>query len=55
MDGRSLRVFVNRVLRRKFGTKRDEFTGEWKTLHSEQLYDLHSSPNTVRVSKPRMR
>jgi len=53
MDGLRLRVFENRVLRRKFGPKRDEVTGEWKTLHNEQLNDLHSSPNIVRVSKPR--
>jgi hypothetical protein len=53
MDGRRLRVFVNRVLRRKFGTKRDEFTGEWKTLHNEQLNDLHSSPNILRVINSR--
>jgi hypothetical protein len=35
-----LRVFKNRVLRRIFGTKRDEVTGEWRRLHNEELYEL---------------
>jgi hypothetical protein len=38
-----LGVFENRVLRRILGYKRDEVTGEWRRLHEEQLYDLHSS------------
>jgi hypothetical protein len=38
-----------------FGPKRDEITGEWRTLHNEELKDLYSSPNIVRVIKPRMR
>jgi hypothetical protein len=46
-------VFVNRVLRRVFGPKRDEVTGEWKKLHNEELNDLYSSPNIVRVVKSR--
>jgi len=46
-------VFVNRVLRRIFGTKTDEVTGEWRKLHNEDLNDLYSSPNTVRVIKSR--
>ena len=41
-----LRVFQNRVLRKIFGPKRDEVTGEWKKLHNVELYNLYSSPNT---------
>jgi hypothetical protein len=48
-----LRVFENRVLRRVFGPKRDEVTGEWRTLHNEELNDLYSLPNIVRVVKSR--
>jgi hypothetical protein len=44
-------VFENRVLRRIFGPKRDDVTGEWRKLHNEGLHDLYSSPNTVRVIK----
>ena len=39
------------VLRRIFGPKRDEVTGEWKRLHNEELNDLYSSPKIVRVIK----
>jgi hypothetical protein len=46
-------VFENRVLRRVFGPKRDEVTGEWRKLHNEELNELHSSPNIVRVVKSR--
>ena len=42
-----LRVFEKRVLRRIFGPKRDEVTGEWRKLHNEELNDLCCSPNTV--------
>ena len=45
----------NRVLRRVFGPKRDEVTGEWRKLHNEELMDLYSLPNIVRVVKLRMR
>jgi len=50
-----LTVFENRVLRRIFGPKRDEVTGEWRKLHNEELNDLYCSPNIVRVNKSRMR
>jgi hypothetical protein len=49
-----LRVFENRVLRRIFGSKRDQVTGEWRRLHKEKLYALYSSPNIIRVIKSRM-
>ena len=48
-----LRVFGNRVLRRVFGPKRDEVTGEWRKLHNEELNDVYSLPNIVRVVKSR--
>jgi len=48
-----LRVFVNRVLRRIFGNKRDEITGKWRKVHNEELNDLYSSPNIVCVIKSR--
>jgi hypothetical protein len=48
-----LRVFENRVLRRMFGPKRDEVTGEWRRLHNEKPNDLYSSPNIIRVIKSR--
>jgi len=54
-EERRLRVFENRVLRRIFGPKRDEVTGEWRKLHNEELNDMYElySPNIVRVIKPR--
>jgi hypothetical protein len=48
-------VFENKVLRRIFGPKRDEVTGEWRKLHNEELRDLYSSPSTIRIIKPRRR
>jgi hypothetical protein len=48
-----LRVFENKVLRRIFGSKRDEVTGEWRRLHNEELYALYSSSNIIRVIKSR--
>jgi hypothetical protein len=52
-EERRLRVFENRMLRRIFGPKRDEVTGVWRKLHNEELLDLYSSPNIVRVIKSR--
>ena len=52
-EERRLRVFENRVLRRVFGSKRDEVTGEWRKLYNEDLRDLYSLPNIVRVVKSR--
>jgi hypothetical protein len=46
-------VFKNKVLRRIFGRKRDEVTGEWRRLYNEELNDLYSSPNIIRVIKQR--
>src|SRR5215469_12774855 len=48
-----LSVFENRVLRRVFGPKRDEVTGKWRKSHNEELRDLYSLPNIVRVVKSR--
>jgi hypothetical protein len=52
-EERKLRVFENMVLRRIFGPRRDEVTGERRRLHYEELNDLYSSPNIVRVIKSR--
>jgi hypothetical protein len=48
-----LRVFENRVLRRIFGSKKDEVMGEWRTLHNKELRDLYSSASIIRMIKPR--
>jgi len=50
-EKRKLRVFENMVLRRIFGPRRDEVTGEWRRLHNEELNDFYSSSNIVRVIK----
>jgi hypothetical protein len=50
---RRLKIFENRVLRKIFGPKRYEKTGEWRKLHIEELNDLYSSPNIIRVIKTR--
>jgi hypothetical protein len=47
------RVFENKVLRKIFGPKRDEATGEWRRLHNEELYGLYSSPSIIREIKSR--
>jgi len=52
-EERRLRVFGNRFMRRVFGPKRDDVTGEWRKLHNEELNDLYCSPNIVRVIKSR--
>ena len=46
-------MFENMALRRIFGPRRDEVKGEWRRLHDEELNDLYSSPNIVRVIKSR--
>ena len=52
-EERKLRVFENMVLRRILGPRRDELTEEWKRLHNEELNDLYSAPNYMRVIKSR--
>ena len=52
-EERKLRVFENMVLRRIFGHRRDEVTGEWRISHNEELNELYSSPNIVWVIKSR--
>jgi hypothetical protein len=46
-------VFENRILRRIFGPRRDEVTGEWRKLHNEELHNLYSSPDIIRQMKAR--
>jgi hypothetical protein len=52
-DEHRLRVFENRVLRRIFGQKTDEVRGGWRKLHNEELHNLWSSPNIIRMIKSR--
>jgi hypothetical protein len=53
MEEHRLRVFGNRALRRIFGRKRDEVTGEWGKMHNEELHNLYSSPDIIRQVKSR--
>jgi len=48
-----LRVFENRVCRKIFGPKREGVTGEWRRIHNDEINDLNSSPNIIRVVKSR--
>jgi len=48
-----LRFFESRMLRINVGTKREEVTGDWRTLHNEELNDLYYSPNIIRVTQMR--
>jgi hypothetical protein len=48
-EERRLRALDNGLLRRTFGTKRDEVTGEWRKLHNEEINDLYCSPNFIQV------
>jgi hypothetical protein len=48
-----LRVSENRVLRRIFGPKRNEVTGEWRKLYNKEFHDLYSSPSIIRIIKSR--
>jgi hypothetical protein len=52
-EERKLRVFENKVLRRIFGPRRDEVTGDWWRLHNKEINVLYSSPNIVRVIQSR--
>ena len=52
-EGRKLRVSEKMVLRRLFGPRRDEVTGEWRRLHNEELNEFYSLPKIVRVIKSR--
>jgi len=53
MEEHRLRVLENWLLRRIFGRKRDEVTGEWRKVHNEKLNDMYSSPNIIRMVKSR--
>jgi hypothetical protein len=48
-----LRVFEKRVLRKTFGPKKDEVTGEWRKMHNEELHNMYSSRNIIRIIKSR--
>ena len=50
-EGHRLGVFEKRLLRKIFGPKRDEVTGEWRRLHNEELYDLYSLPTIIGLIK----
>jgi hypothetical protein len=48
-----VKVFENRVMKGKFGPKRDEVTGGWRKLHNKEFYNLYSSPSTISMTKSR--
>jgi hypothetical protein len=48
-EGHRLKVFESRVLRRIFGPKRDDVTGDWRKLHNDELHNSYSSPNIIRM------
>ena len=52
-EGHGLGFLEKRLLRKIFGPKRDEVTGDWRRLHNEEFYDLYSSPNIIRLTKSR--
>ena len=52
-EERKLKLFENMVLKRIFGPRRDEVTGEWRRFHNEEINDLYCSPNIVRMIKLR--
>ena len=52
-DEHKLHVFENKVLRKIYGPKRDEMTGEWRRLHNEELHGLYDSPDVVKIMKSR--
>jgi hypothetical protein len=52
-ESKSIYSPIISVLRRIFGPKRDEVTGEWRKLHNEELHDLYSSPSIIRIMKSR--
>jgi hypothetical protein len=55
-EGHRLSMFENRVLRRIFGARRDEVTGEWRKLHNEELHILYSFPSiTTKIKSRRIR
>jgi hypothetical protein len=47
-------MFENRVLRRIFGPKRDHVTGDWRKLHNEEIHNMYSSPNIIKIMKSRV-
>jgi hypothetical protein len=53
-EGRRLRVFENRAMRKIIGPRKDEVTGKWRKLHDEELNDLYSSPHVIRVNTSRI-
>jgi len=53
-EKRRVRVFENRVLRKMFGSKRDNITGDWRKLHNGELYDLYYSRNIIQAIKSKI-